>query len=174
MVQIPTPYPTAIFIREKAIVVNLSSIRMIIDAEAVLVLAVPDTVNWKNSVPATPDAPFVRDLAHRVSDSSPAVPNGGSESALHVDRTLPFELRALEAALVACIRFLEWAAADVEQQVAPSLDRLAHKISKGDLEVVRQAKARLDGQLARVAGVKEELEDLLDDDHDMRNMYLGR
>lgn len=32
--QIPTPYPTAIFIREKAIVVNLSSIRMIIDAGA--------------------------------------------------------------------------------------------------------------------------------------------
>ena len=50
----------------------------------------------------------------------------------------------------------------------------ALQISKGDLEVVRQAKARLDGQLARVAGVKEELEDLLDDDHDMRNMYLGR
>ena len=46
-------------------------------AEAVLVLAVPDTVNWKNSVPATPEAPFVRDLAHRVSDSSPAMPNGG-------------------------------------------------------------------------------------------------
>ncbi len=45
-----------------------------------------------------------------------------------MDRTLPFELRALEAALVACIRFLEWAAADVEQQVAPSLDRLAHKV----------------------------------------------
>ena len=50
----------------------------------------------------------------------------------------------------------------------------ALQISKGDLEVVRQAKARLDGQLARVAGVKEELEDLLDDDQDMRNMYLGR
>ena len=51
-----------------------------------------------------------------------------SESALHVDRTLPFELRALEAALVACVRFLELAAADVEKQVAPSLDRLAHKV----------------------------------------------
>ena len=50
----------------------------------------------------------------------------------------------------------------------------ALQISKGDLEVVRQAKARLDGQLTRVAGVKEELEDLLDDDQDMRNMYLGR
>ena len=50
----------------------------------------------------------------------------------------------------------------------------ALQITKGDLEVVRQAKARLDGQLARVAGVKEELEDLLDDDQDMRNMYLGR
>ena len=45
-----------------------------------------------------------------------------------MDRTLPFELRALEAALVACVRFLEMAAADVEQQVAPSLDRLAFKV----------------------------------------------
>ena len=45
-----------------------------------------------------------------------------------MDRTLPFELRALEAALVACVRFLELAAADVEKQVAPSLDRLAHKV----------------------------------------------
>lgn len=33
--QVPTPYPTALFIREKALVVNLESIRMIISADQV-------------------------------------------------------------------------------------------------------------------------------------------
>ena len=33
--QVPTPYPTALFIREKALVINLESIRMIISADQV-------------------------------------------------------------------------------------------------------------------------------------------
>lgn len=35
MLQVPTPYPTALFIRDKALVVNLESIRMIISADQV-------------------------------------------------------------------------------------------------------------------------------------------
>lgn len=35
MPQVPTPYPTALFIREKALVVNLESIRMIVSADQV-------------------------------------------------------------------------------------------------------------------------------------------
>lgn len=37
--QVPTPYPTALFIREKALVVNLESIRMIISADQVIFCA---------------------------------------------------------------------------------------------------------------------------------------
>lgn len=33
--QVPTPYPTALFIRDKALVVNLESIRMIVSADQV-------------------------------------------------------------------------------------------------------------------------------------------
>ena len=35
MLQVPTPYPTALFIRDKALVVNLESIRMIVSADQV-------------------------------------------------------------------------------------------------------------------------------------------
>ncbi len=58
--QVPMPYPTAIFIREKALVVNLESIRLIICQDEVLVLSVPSAQQPQTPAFPTPDHAFVK------------------------------------------------------------------------------------------------------------------
>ncbi len=90
------PYPSAIFIRDKALVVNVESMRLIICQDEVLVLSVPDAQHPSQPAFPTPDCPFVKDLVQRVSDQKLSF---ASDHNLHVDQSLPYELRALEAVL---------------------------------------------------------------------------
>ena len=90
------PYPSAIFIRDKALVVNVESMRLIICQDEVLVLSVPDTEHPSQPAFPTPDCPFVKDLVQRVSEQKLSF---ASDHNLHVDTSLPYELRALEAVL---------------------------------------------------------------------------
>ncbi|TYH90502.1 hypothetical protein ES332_A13G053000v1 [Gossypium tomentosum] len=87
-------------------------------------------------------------------------------------RTLPFEFVALEACLEAACGCLESETRTLEQEAHPALDRLTSKISTLNLERVRQIKSRLVALTGRVQKVRDELENLLDDDDDMAEMYL--
>ncbi|KAG5548260.1 hypothetical protein RHGRI_013833 [Rhododendron griersonianum] len=60
----------------------------------------------------------------------------------------------------------------LEQEAHPALDKLTSKISTLNLERVRQIKSRLVAITGRVQKVRDELEQLLDDDEDMAEMYL--
>ncbi|XP_057840296.2 magnesium transporter MRS2-3 isoform X3 [Cryptomeria japonica] len=60
----------------------------------------------------------------------------------------------------------------LEREAYPALDELTVKISTLNLERVRQLKSRLVAISARVQAVRDELEQLLDDDGDMNEMYL--
>ncbi|KAK9105394.1 hypothetical protein Scep_022238 [Stephania cephalantha] len=60
----------------------------------------------------------------------------------------------------------------LEQEAYPALDELTSKISTLNLEHVRHIKSRLVGLFGRVQRVRDELENLLDDDMDMAEMYL--
>ena len=66
--QLPTPYPTAVYIRERALVVNLQSVRVMITAEFAYVISVPSPKHHDRAVIPTPDSPFVKQLMHRVSE----------------------------------------------------------------------------------------------------------
>ena len=68
--QAPIPYPTAIFIREKAIVVNVESIRMIICADQILVLSVPDPLHPNTGILPPLRHPFVKELVSRYAGQS--------------------------------------------------------------------------------------------------------
>ncbi|KAI3815290.1 hypothetical protein L1987_14952 [Smallanthus sonchifolius] len=85
---------------------------------------------------------------------------------------LPFEFIALEACLEAACSALENEARTLEQEAHPALDKLTSKISTLNLERVRQIKSRLVAITGRVQKVRDELEQLLDDDGDMAEMYL--
>ncbi|CAA7408097.1 unnamed protein product [Spirodela intermedia] len=150
-------YPSTILGREKAIVVNLEQIRCIITAEEVLVL---------NSVDSNV-LQYVVELQRRL-----AVPQGDFFGGAASPDYLPFEFRALEVALESACSFLDAQAAELEIEAYPLLDELTSKISTLNLERVRRLKSRLVALTRRVQKVRDEVEQLMDDDGDMAELYL--
>ncbi|GMY33966.1 magnesium transporter MRS2-1 [Fagus crenata] len=170
-------YPSTILGREKAIVVNLEQIRCIITADEVLLLNSLDSYVLQ----------YVVELQRRLttsgvgevwqSDGSDLNRRRGSRNFDNVFGSpspdyLPFEFRALEVALEAACTFLDSQAAELEIEAYPLLDELTSKISTLNLERVRRLKSRLVALTRRVQKVRDEIEQLMDDDGDMAEMYL--
>ncbi|KAG0472036.1 hypothetical protein HPP92_016582 [Vanilla planifolia] len=154
-------YPSTILGRERAIVVNLEQIRCIITADEVLVLNSLDPYVLQ----------YVEELRRRL-----ALHVDGETAAFGRQVTspdyLPFEFRALEIALEAACTFLDVQASELEIEAYPFLDELTSKISTKNLERVRRLKSRLVTLTRRVQKVRDEIEQLMDDDGDMAEMYL--
>ncbi|WOL19667.1 hypothetical protein Cni_G28469 [Canna indica] len=151
-------YPSTVLGREKAIVVNLEQIRCIITADEVLLLNSLDSYVLH----------YVNELQRRLAASTGDALAGGAPS----PDDLPFEFRALEVALEAACSFLDAQAAELEIEAYPLLDELTSKISTLNLERVRRLKSRLVALTRRVQKVRDEIEQLMDDDGDMAEMYL--
>ncbi|KAK6138723.1 hypothetical protein DH2020_027534 [Rehmannia glutinosa] len=164
-------YPSTILGRERAIVLNLEHIKAIITADEVL-LRDPFDDNV---------IPIVEDLRRRLKlvnvnrednrDGTLAVHND-VETAEEDDS--PFEFRALEVALEAICSYLAARTIELETAVYPALDMLTSKISSRNLDRVRKLKSQMTRLTARVQKVRDELEQLLDDDDDMADLYLSR
>ncbi|CDY22292.1 BnaC02g25960D [Brassica napus] len=75
-------------------------------------------------------------------------------------------------ALEAACTFLDAQASELEIEAYPLLDELTSKISTLNLERVRRLKSRLVALTRRVQKVRDEIEQLMDDDGDMAEMYL--
>lgn len=164
-------YPSTILGREKAIVVNLEQIRCIITADEVLLLNSLDSYVLQ----------YVVELQRRLKTSGRD--DWQSEDAMSRRRGsrnfdcaspdyLPFEFKALEVALEAACTFLDSQASELEIEAYPLLDELTSKISTLNLERVRRLKSRLVALTRRVQKVRDEIEQLMDDDGDMAEMYL--
>ncbi|KAJ0755354.1 putative magnesium transporter MRS2 [Helianthus annuus] len=161
-------YPSTILGREKAIVVNLEQIRCIITADEVLLLNSLDSYVLQ----------YVVELQRRLKATGAGdVWQSESRDFADVSRNsssdyLPFEFKALEIALEAACTFLDSQAAELEIEAYPLLDELTSTISTLNLERVRRLKSRLVGLTRRVQKVRDEIEQLMDDDGDMAEMYL--
>ncbi|KAF6152782.1 hypothetical protein GIB67_004611 [Kingdonia uniflora] len=167
-------YPSSILGRERAIVVNLEHIKTIITATEVLVLNSKDPLV----------APFVSELERRVSSFSETrlnqthgtnvyIPENRSNAARVSDsKVLPLEFKTLEVCLQCACRCLETETSTLVQAAYPALDELTTKISAFNLERVRNMKSRLVALSGRVQKIRDELENILDDDMDMAEMYL--
>ncbi|XP_041990880.1 magnesium transporter MRS2-1-like [Salvia splendens] len=172
-------YPSTILGREKAIVVNLEQIRCIITADEVLLLNSLDSYVLQ----------YVVELQRRLQaagvgevwQQSEGPDSGRRRGSRNFDNMfgntspdyLPFEFRALEVALEAACTFLDSQAAELEIEAYPLLDELTSKISTLNLERVRRLKSRLVALTRRVQKVRDEIEQLMDDDGDMAEMYLS-
>ncbi|KAF7123520.1 hypothetical protein RHSIM_Rhsim12G0186700 [Rhododendron simsii] len=170
-------YPSTILGREKAIVVNLEQIRCIITADEVLLLNSLDSYVFQ----------YVVELQKRLTtagvgevwrsegtDLSSRSGNRSFDSLFGSTSPdyLPFEFKALEIALEAACTFLDSQAAELEIEAYPLLDELTSKISTLNLERARRLKSRLVALTRRVQKVRDEIEQLMDDDGDMAEMYL--
>ncbi|KAG6393111.1 hypothetical protein SASPL_147343 [Salvia splendens] len=164
-------YPSTILGRERAIVLNLEHIKAIITSEEVLLRDPMDD----NVVP------IVEDLRRRLKPltDNREISGDGKELLAQHDETgeeddSPFEFRALEVALEAICSFLSARTIELESAVYPALDMLTSKISSRNLDRVRKLKSQMTRLTARVQKVRDELEQLLDDDDDMADLYLSR
>ncbi|XP_062226084.1 magnesium transporter MRS2-C-like isoform X2 [Phragmites australis] len=148
-------YPSAILGRERAIVCNLERIRCIITADEALVLRDPDSAGGAAAEEAV--RRYVDELQRRL---------------VYRADDLPFEFIALEVALEDACSFLDSQAVELEAEAYPLLDDLTAKISTLNLERVRRLKSKLVALTRRVQKVRDETEQLMDDDGDMAEMYL--
>nr|XP_019707432.1 magnesium transporter MRS2-I isoform X4 [Elaeis guineensis] len=144
-------YPSAILVRERAIVLNLE-------------VLLRDPYN-ENVIP------IVEELHRRLVQGEMS---GQNEIEAAEEDESPFEFRALEVALEAICSFLDARATELETAAYPALDELTVKISSRNLDRVRKLKSAMTRLTAHVQKVQDELEQLLDDDNDMADLYLSR
>ncbi|KAF7818392.1 magnesium transporter MRS2-I-like isoform X1 [Senna tora] len=175
-------YPSTILGREKVIVLNLevtllahlqlisSHIKAIITADEVLLRD-----------PLDDDViPVVEELQRRLHEVA-CTGKGQEEEETRVqevegdeENEFPFEFRALEVALEAICSFLDARTRELETAAYPALDELTSKISSRNLDRVRKLKSAMTRLTNRVQKIRDELENLLDDDDDMADLYLSR
>ncbi|XP_057781103.1 magnesium transporter MRS2-I-like [Salvia miltiorrhiza] len=160
-------YPSAILVRERAIVLNLEHIKAIITTDEVLLRdPLDDNV-----------APIVEELQRRLPLGSGR--GEGEEEELLEARSsevtdFPFEFRALEVALEGVCSSLDAQTRELEISAYPALDELTAKTNSTNLDRVRKMKSSMTRLTSRVQKVRDELEQLLDDDDDMADLYLSR
>ncbi|XP_057540286.1 magnesium transporter MRS2-I-like [Amaranthus tricolor] len=164
-------YPSTILGRDKAIVLNLEHIKAIITADEVL-LREPSEENV---------IPVIQELERRLCPGSAAhrVHSDGKDSGGHDVEAIeedesPFEFRALEVVLDSICSFLAARTLELEGDIYTALDQLALKISSRNLDRVRKVKSAMTRLTGRVQKVRDELEQLLNDDDDMADLYLSR
>eukprot|EP00850_Spirogloea_muscicola_P002255 SM000008S22344 [mRNA] locus=s8:1110890:1112704:- [translate_table: standard] len=183
--------------RERAIVLNLEFIKGIVMADEVLLLnplsreIIPFLEQLRRRlhvvVAAPPPAAFLR-KGDRASPALLAQTGGqdgahaaeGPEAHLPVagrvddDLLLPFEFQFIELALEAVASYLDARTTELGSDAYPALDELTVKVTTTNLERVRNVKSRMTDLIARVQKIRDEIEQLLDDDEDMADMYLTR
>jgi magnesium transporter len=114
--------------------------------------------------------------AATVTHAHAAAAAGGGDDGLAAlgDRDLPFEFRVLEKALEDVCGALESNVTELEGETHSALEQLTSKVSSANLERVKRVKVRMTRVTGRVASVRGEIQRFLDDDSDMRDMYLSR
>ncbi|KAH7867233.1 hypothetical protein Vadar_030719 [Vaccinium darrowii] len=171
-------YPSTILGREKAIVVNLERIKCIITADEALLLNSPDllsnpvdsyVVKYVEDLQRKLTAAWARDQVFQSEGTGLSRRRGRRSLS---PEYLPFEFLALEVALESTCSFLGSQVKELEIEAYPLLDELTSKISTLNLERVRRLKSRLVALTRRVQKVRDEIEQLMDDDGDMAEMYL--
>ncbi|EES01822.1 magnesium transporter MRS2-E isoform X2 [Sorghum bicolor] len=173
--------PSTILGRERAVVVNLEHVKVIVTAAEALVLdsSNPLLVPFLKSLHARLSPPDVSSTSSATDRSKETDQGNGPTVALcgagndNVE-TPPFEFKVLEVCLEHTCKCLETETLTLEKEAYPALDELTSKVSRLKLEHVRNIKNRLVGVSGRVQKVRDEIEHLLDDDMDMAEMYLTR
>ncbi|KAL3690804.1 hypothetical protein R1sor_004455 [Riccia sorocarpa] len=187
-----------ILARERAMIVNLEFIRAIVTAEEVFILETsdPDVHPFVDQLKEHFAARYHSASPGgynqlRLVDVGGGAYNGSEEMGVLVPRSspgngndeenpdqlpdqLPFEFGVLEVALDVVCQFLDRSVRELELKANHTLDEFTRNITWSNIELVRSLKSDLTQLTGRVQKVRDELEQLLDDDKDMADLYLTR
>ena len=139
----------AIWVREDALVVSLENVRAIILHDRMFVFD-PENGSSRRSIWYT----------HKRMGNTLE------------DIFLPFEFRALEGILLHACMELERDFFAIEPQLIRTLGDLPRKITNEQLERLRLLEQRLNTYYSRARRVQQALQNVLDEDEDMADMYL--
>lgn len=177
---IPLQVASVVLVRTRALVVNLDvggALRMVICENQCYVLSVPKASDPGITALPTLDHPFIERLSTCLKKHAPSQQTlgaGGTRPGTSFDADMPYELRALEVALSACLGILGMEVSALEETAHPAIEAMLHKVERTTLEAIRWVKNSIDKLQAKVARAHQELRELLEDDADMADMYLGR
>lgn len=144
----------SILVRQKSIMVNLLHIRALIKADMVIIFDV------YGSTDSQTQSVFMYDLGHKLRHGRQSM--GG----------LPYEMRALEAIFISVV-----AALDAEMQIHTTvvngiLADLEDDIDREKLRHLLIQSKKLSSFLQKATLIRDALDDLLEQDEDLANMYL--
>ncbi|AFP65298.1 CorA Metal Ion Transporter (MIT) Family (nucleomorph) [Chroomonas mesostigmatica CCMP1168] len=143
----------ALWVRHNAILVSLEQIRAVILYNKLFLF--------------DPDNPKVQRAGKIISERL------GKTEERNVDMTrMPFEFRALEGILVNVCMSLEKNFASLEPTILENLDDLPTRLTSRQLEELRTFKQRLSQFSAKAQDVQRVLQEVLEEDETMINMYL--
>ncbi|XP_060169706.1 magnesium transporter MRS2-11, chloroplastic [Lycium barbarum] len=141
----------ALLVREHAILLNLGSLRAIVNQERVLIF------NYNRNGGKA----FIDSLLPRL---NPTNTNGGP--------SMPFVLEVVEAALHSRIQRYEHRLWDLEPRVQALLEVLPNRLTGDILEELRISKQKLVELGSRAGALKQMLLDILEDTHEIRRICL--
>jgi magnesium transporter len=144
-----------ILVRPTAILLNLLHLRVLIKHDRVLLF---DVYGSKSSYP---QSAFMYDLQHKLRQKAPAS-NGG----------LPYEFRALEAVLQSVTQELESDFETVRDPIIRILSELEDDIDRQKLRILLVLSKRVSTFSQKATLVRDALDELLEADDDLRDMYL--
>lgn len=154
---------TVLFIRPKAIVVNCDvggHIRAIICENQVFILEVPGLESTMMSSLPTLDHPFVQYMSRAV-------------KARRKGLKAPLELVALEAALSTAVGILTQDVDRCQDSSLEKIEAMLCNVNRGTLEGIRMLKHGLNGLIQKVSRLQMEIQEIMDDDNDMADLYLS-
>ncbi|XP_042053632.1 magnesium transporter MRS2-2-like isoform X3 [Salvia splendens] len=190
-------YPSAILVRDTAIVLNLevlflflflslfsiySPLLNFIVLQHIKAIITTDEVLLRDPLDENV-APIVEELQRRLplgigrgegEEEELLEARSGEVDSNELVTDFPFEFRALEVALEGVCSSLDAQTRELEISAYPALDELTAKTNSTNLDRVRKIKSSMTRLTSRVQKVRDELEQLLDDDDDMADLYLSR
>mgnify|MGYP004701499749 FL=1 len=147
----------AILVRDTAIVINLLFVRAILTKDCVLVTDAPHSDSEMTKLQSL----FIYDLQHKLRQPQATT-------------NLTYEQRALEAILVSVISALESEFKLQEQLVNAVLKELEKSLDKQRLQHLLVQSKSLAAFLQKVTLIKNELEELIDNDEDLQGLTFDR
>jgi magnesium transporter len=182
----PTMTPANIFIRQKALIVNLEHLKFIVTAETALFLNAESLEvkrfikflrKYLKEVEST-QRQKQEDLvsaASAVATAAAAV-SGGNGTTIQEERVLhlPFELLVLECAMHELGIKLDNETIALEREAAPCMEKMLQSVQAEELAEGRRIKEKLNALILRLEAFTEALSSILEHDESLDAMCLSK
>eukprot|EP01025_Chloroclados_australasicus_P014665 TRINITY_DN16890_c1_g1_i3.p1 TRINITY_DN16890_c1_g1~~TRINITY_DN16890_c1_g1_i3.p1 ORF type:complete len:546 (-),score=69.89 TRINITY_DN16890_c1_g1_i3:727-2364(-) len=163
------------YVKESALIINLGGVRLVADAERMLLFESESKACKKFLevlVPRLESSAAQTNFSHRLKQKQSHMDHDHHDDA-HPAEHLPFELEVIEAALIVATGRLDGELLNVTKRVSNTLQKLPRQINPVNLEELRRIKQVLVELKTKADSLRELLEEVMDDDDELREFNLS-